>query len=606
MLAEMNDHLSTNSPTNATRIMVVDDDDEMRLFVATVVASIWPDADIVEYDPLSDDQQEIETWERFDALVLDYHLGDSKQQKTGLDWLRRYRADPNFPPTILITDEATDNLAARAIQLGAADFIRKDDHFSTRLAASLREIHEQAHKPTEAGRSNAALQAHIKDLEQNRNVTANNIPRPTPALTNDTLTAMVIIKPDQFAALALGDGDEFASEIVTDMQDAIANWIVDNGGRVETIMYTNSAVYVTISGLIGPSHAEMIAGAIGHEMRTEGFGSQGATIRGSTSIGICMAHANTDPETKSLASRAAESLRKAELQGGNGYVIYGDDELHTSYEVRDSVMQEQEAARAAWSQASNDDAQQAEADFAMASINLQELIKEQQLSMLFKHVLSADQENELRYLQASTVLRNDQGRVMTAAFREEFMRDRGLEIEHDKIMISQSMTILTSSNTPKNIDILLDLSDAAVRSKDFLLWVAQKLRLSGLGQRFMFTVDWHPWEQGQIDANSLNSVQKATQCGFMLRARIDSDFDAEYPVKAPFDGVAVDLYGAMRGKHCRLVGELAERFKDSGIMVALRGIDTSDKLLCAYTTPVTLVQGLLAKKWAETDLVPLD
>ncbi|MEQ8661984.1 MAG: protein kinase, partial [Gammaproteobacteria bacterium] len=67
-----------------------------------------------------------------DVVLLDYQLGGGE---TGLDWLETFGREHRLPPTILMTATGSDYLAARAIKLGAWDYIRKQDVTTARIGA---------------------------------------------------------------------------------------------------------------------------------------------------------------------------------------------------------------------------------------------------------------------------------------------------------------------------------------------------------------------------------------------------------------------------------------------------------------------------------------
>jgi FixJ family two-component response regulator len=55
------------------------------------------------------------------CVIADVHLSDM----TGLEFLRRLRADGNTAPVILLASEADVRTAVEAMRLGATDFIEK-------------------------------------------------------------------------------------------------------------------------------------------------------------------------------------------------------------------------------------------------------------------------------------------------------------------------------------------------------------------------------------------------------------------------------------------------------------------------------------------------
>lgn len=109
---------------NSPNILIIDDSPDFYLLAAQLIAIQWPDVNIEYYNPetegeLSDD---FETG-RFDCILLDNMLG----QWSGLDWLEKIRKHTTAPPIIYVTATGNERIAASAIKLGAAEYLRKED-----------------------------------------------------------------------------------------------------------------------------------------------------------------------------------------------------------------------------------------------------------------------------------------------------------------------------------------------------------------------------------------------------------------------------------------------------------------------------------------------
>lgn len=119
------------------KIIIVDDSKEYLTQVRRLLASVWPDVEVTEYDAEQQGQPGADfDWSIYDALIIDYQLGSTD---TGLDWLQKFRASPGFPPAILMTVGGDEYVAAKAIKLGAADFIKKADIDAERLPKMITE-----------------------------------------------------------------------------------------------------------------------------------------------------------------------------------------------------------------------------------------------------------------------------------------------------------------------------------------------------------------------------------------------------------------------------------------------------------------------------------
>ncbi len=115
------------------RILIVDDSRDFIALLSLYLKREFPGAGITAYDftkmgrPGADFE-----WSAYDILLLDYKLSETED---GLEWLKLFGSRNDFPPTVILTAEGDEYIAARAIKLGAAEYINKKDVSSKRLAA---------------------------------------------------------------------------------------------------------------------------------------------------------------------------------------------------------------------------------------------------------------------------------------------------------------------------------------------------------------------------------------------------------------------------------------------------------------------------------------
>lgn len=121
------------------RILIIDDHAEFRTLLRHHLSLRWPLAELAEHDPASGALAPDFTGEGVDVVLLDYQFGGGE---TGLDWLRRFRAQPGFPPVIMLTAAGNEDLAVEAIRAGAADYIPKQSMTHERLTASVQKLVE--------------------------------------------------------------------------------------------------------------------------------------------------------------------------------------------------------------------------------------------------------------------------------------------------------------------------------------------------------------------------------------------------------------------------------------------------------------------------------
>jgi len=138
------------------RILIIDDDEDLRALLAHYLRDEWPEAQVEPYDPVERDiPDESFPLADYDAVILDYMLG----RGNGLDWLQRLKQRADCPPVLFLTGAGNEIIAVRAMKAGADDYQRKQELTREKLVASVRELTrkgaEQTLSPERAARMEA-------------------------------------------------------------------------------------------------------------------------------------------------------------------------------------------------------------------------------------------------------------------------------------------------------------------------------------------------------------------------------------------------------------------------------------------------------------------
>jgi len=109
--------------TEIRRILIIDDNTDYRKALLVRLNSLFPDADIEEYDFLKQGLPPTDfDWNKYDVLILDYYLG---KDETGLDWFKRYKKSEYFPATVIITGMDDEETAALVLKSGVHHYLSK-------------------------------------------------------------------------------------------------------------------------------------------------------------------------------------------------------------------------------------------------------------------------------------------------------------------------------------------------------------------------------------------------------------------------------------------------------------------------------------------------
>ena len=108
--------------TMTIRIMVIDDDEDLLAIATRFLEEKDPKFELY---PVATGQEALRLLEeeRFDAIVCDYFLGP--ECMNGLEILEWVRAESRDMPFIMFTGRSKENVAIRALNLGADYYLRK-------------------------------------------------------------------------------------------------------------------------------------------------------------------------------------------------------------------------------------------------------------------------------------------------------------------------------------------------------------------------------------------------------------------------------------------------------------------------------------------------
>src|SRR4029079_11400517 len=119
------------------RVLIIDDDPDLRSLLAHYIKQRWADAVVDELDPLSRGFPERSfPLGSYQVVILDYMLG----RGDGLDWLQQLKTRADCPKVLFLTGAGNEIIAVRAMKAGADDYQRKQELTREKLLSSLREL----------------------------------------------------------------------------------------------------------------------------------------------------------------------------------------------------------------------------------------------------------------------------------------------------------------------------------------------------------------------------------------------------------------------------------------------------------------------------------
>jgi len=141
----------------AVRVLIIDDDQDLRGLLARYIRQRWSDATVDEYDPLERDAPGAEfPLGSYDVVILDYMLG----RGDGLEWLKRLKRRGDCPKILFLTGAGNEIIAVRAMKAGADDYQRKQEMTREKLVSSLHELTADAVEKTVSPELASRLEGH--------------------------------------------------------------------------------------------------------------------------------------------------------------------------------------------------------------------------------------------------------------------------------------------------------------------------------------------------------------------------------------------------------------------------------------------------------------
>ena len=140
------------------RILIIDDDENLRDLLAHYIRQEWPKAEVEEFDPLVREMPDEKfPFGDYELIILDYMLG----RGDGLEWLHEFKKRSDCPPVLFLTGAGNEIIAVRAMKAGASDYQRKQELTRERLINSIRDLTHDAAERTLSPELAARMEGHM-------------------------------------------------------------------------------------------------------------------------------------------------------------------------------------------------------------------------------------------------------------------------------------------------------------------------------------------------------------------------------------------------------------------------------------------------------------
>lgn len=557
----MNDN-TQQSGWNQFRILVVDDDADMRMLIEAVVGGVWPHAEVVSFDPMDEAATRIYDWSRFDLLILDYQLGN----QSGLDWLRQYRGVPEFPLVIFITGAGSEEVAVKALKLGAADYVRKGEGFQGRLVTSINEALEEMREHVSERSDWSRFLTHV-EAELGGKGTAG---------------AMFYVMLDQFTSIKATQGVHIAGHILRVLVDLVREELGASGGRVRVEVHGENAIVALTSGAGGIEQVddvELLARRIMEKVRKVRFRAGDSEVSGTASVGVCV----TEPgnrEAARLVARAEAACHSAMLRGGNQSFIG-----MLQGEIGEAVSSHQGIGQV-W----RDDTE------------INELFKAKRLRALFFNARALSGNGAISYSRAVPSVARADGSIMDAAEMGNFQSSPGRRTFLDRVTISQTLRKMKSCVRGGESVVFLRLSGESVAMPRFWTWLAGRLGEVPECATLVFELSVQDRQAGKLPPTEIAKLAAMPGCDFALHGLLPDLDLAAWMEGLPVRYHVVDMSDQLARANCDRAAQLVKEAARHDLTVMLTGINDAARMACAFQAGAGLLEGAMANEWEEMEL----
>lgn len=557
----MNDH-SQQANWSQFRVLVVDDDADMRMLIEAVVSGVWPHAEVVGFDPMDESATRIYDWSRFDLLILDYQLGN----QSGLDWLRQYRAVPDFPLTIFITGAGNEEVAVKALKLGAVDYVRKGEGFQGRLVTAineaLEEMRERVSEQTDWSRFLGKVEVDLGG--------------------KDTTGAMFYVMLDQFTSIKATQGLHIAGHVLAVLRDLVREELGSHGGQVRVEVHGENAIAALVSdggGVDQVDNVELDARRILDKVRKVRFRAGDTEVSGTVSVGVCVAERG-NREAARLVARAEAACHSAMLRGGNqSYLGMMRGEIGEAVSSQQGIGQ-------VWRHD--------------AEIN--ELLKSKRLRALFLSIRALRSSPAVMYSRALPSVARADGSVMDAAELNRFQSAPGRRTFLDRVTISQTLRKMKSCAGSGETVVFLRLSGESVAMPRFWEWLAGRMGEVPDCATLIFELSVQDRQSGQLPLAEINQLAAMRGCGIALHGLLPDLDLAQWIEGLPVHHHVIDMTDQLARVHCDRVTQLVKEAARRDLKVMLTGINDAARMGCAFRSGASLLEGTMANEWEEMEL----
>ncbi|MCB1736854.1 MAG: EAL domain-containing protein [Gammaproteobacteria bacterium] len=541
---------------------MVSDDVEKRLYLSTVVASLWPDAEVVEGEP-----DDVEIARTCELVVLHDGAG------IAIDWMTRNEPDRGLA-VVVVAAHLDDAFTAKVLKLGAMDCVFEGSGYPGNLIHALR----------------AEVQRAVR--------THNPIPAPTRpnmdadsavnrALDSDedddhSVSGMLMVSSKGRQVLAGVGADSLGADVSAQ--------IYADGAEVISARAVNGVLRVHIEGMIGLIHAEMIADHIAEFMRDRNARSG---QDGGVALGMAVSDYGKRASLANLTGKAEILCEQIRLEGGTGIKVAACKDIKEieKPEGSDRVGESSEG----------------EVDILHEGIRA--VLLAGQLQVNFDPIRGSDGSfSQTQREQAQMRLIDRNGDPWTAERRDHLMGIKGHASSVDRIVVAHALRRLRADKTG-NLGVVLDVSQESMRSGQFWRWLAQRLgspEAQSSSSRLSLTLSLDVLRERHIDPNFLVRFGIARGCHFVLRDIVDVKEALDFAQIVPIQFFALDMDRRRGRSGCEAIKQAVKALHAANRKVALRHIHASADLFCAYSSGADYYHGQLADQWEEVGLVPLD
>ena len=252
-------------------VLIIDNSLHFRTLLTDFLKGIDPALTVEHYDPERGRPSEAFPWNNYGLIIMEYNLGGNEN---GLEWLRLYKTSNDFPATIMLTSQDSEEVIISAFRYGVHDYLRKSGLTKRQMLEAVENAIRRHHKEANQA-STQQLSVHLYNREKFYESLSH--------LSKHSLVILIEIK--DFQAINTTYGMLIADKIAGFSSQTLAQFLSASAETTEIIRIGDSSIAILANNYPGPDQASAFGDQLCELFNSTSYQDDGKQIDFSMNFG---------------------------------------------------------------------------------------------------------------------------------------------------------------------------------------------------------------------------------------------------------------------------------------------------------------------------------